>query len=378
MKEKRDKGIVLSPGRVNLLGEHVDYNDGVVLPVAIDRTVRITFQRGEGSLVSISALDLNENCQFRIEELDHKTSVEGKPLPAWALYPAGVIWNLRRRDFLVNGFSAKFTSTVPIGVGLSSSAAVEVGFAVACQCLGGWQLDRLRMAQICREAESEYVGVNCGLMDQFACAGGVADHIIMLDTRSLKHSAIPLPGHTALVIADSGIRRSLITSGYNERRRDCEAALAYFQQIERRITSLRDVKPGLFYTHEKQLPPQAARRARHVIEEIARVEHAVRLLEKNDAEGFGKLMLAAHISLRDLYEVSRLELDTLVEEAMTITGCYGARLTGAGFGGCTVNLVQENQAETFINKLKYLYNKRTGLEANVFTARASRGAFLLS
>ena len=373
---KTNEGIVTSPGRVNLLGEHVDYNGGIVLPAAIDRSVKITFERAGSSLVNISALDLNDHCQFSIEDLDAKITSNGSSLPGWALYPAGVLWSLRQYGCQLEGFNAQFTSSIPIGAGLSSSAAVEVGFAVVCDSLGGWQLDRLEIAKLCQHAEREYVGVNCGLMDQFACACGVADHVVMLDTRSLENRPVPLPKDTAVVIADSGIRRTLVTSAYNERRIDCESALAYFNKIDPRITSLRDLDSELFARHENQLPHQVAKRARHIVEEIARVDNALVLLENNDAVGFGALMLEAHTSLRDLYEVSIPELNILVEEAMLIEGCYGARLTGAGFGGCTVSLVKASQVNEFIPKLIYMYNQRTGLKAAVFATHASRGAFL--
>lgn len=371
-----DKGIITSPGRVNLLGEHVDYNDGVVLPAAIDRSVRISFERSPGSLVSLHALDMNDHCVLSLKHPENKKTVEGKTLPNWALYPAGVLWNLQRHGLPVSGFNAQFSSNIPIGAGLSSSAAVEVGFAVVCESLGGWRLERLELAQLCQQAEREYVGVNCGLMDQFACACGVEDHALMLDTRNLAYKPVPLPPETSLVIADSTLRRSLITSAYNERRRDCETVITYFKEIDPQICSLRDLEVKRLLEHEAHLPAGAFRHARHVVEEIARVDQAIRLLEEYDAVGFGKLMFATHDSLRDLFEVSRTELNLLVETAATIDGCLGARLTGAGFGGCTVNLVRANCVDDFIQQLKAVYAQKTGLNASVFATRASRGAVL--
>lgn len=372
-----DKGTVLSPGRVNLLGEHVDYNDGVVLPAAIDRVVRISFDRVPGRLVTIAAPDLNGKCQFVLDQLDRKITLEGKRLPDWAHYPAGVLWVLQQNNFPLDGFNAEFTSNIPIGAGLSSSAAVEVGFAVVCESLGGWQLDRLDLARLCQQAEREYVGVNCGLMDQFACACGVEDHAVMLDTRNLANKPVPLPPGTSLVIADSTLRRALITSAYNDRRRDCEAVVTYFNKLDPQIQSLRDLKIGHLLAHEKDLPPGAYKHARHVVEEITRVDQAIQLLERNDAAEFGSLMFATHRSLRDLFEVSRKELDILVESAAVFDGCLGARLTGAGFGGCTVNLVQSNRVDEFIQHLIKVYRRETGLNAGVFPTRASRGAHLL-
>jgi len=376
MSKVTDKGTVISPGRVNLLGEHVDYNDGVVLPAAIDRSVKISFEKNASSLVSLTAVDLHDRCVLSINHLEDKTTQEGKALPDWALYPAGVLWNLQRYGLSVSGFDAQYSSNIPIGAGLSSSAAVEVGFAVVCENLGGWELDRLELARLCQQAEREYVGVNCGLMDQFACACGVEDHAVMLDTRSLVYKPVPLPPATSLVIADSSLRRSLITSAYNDRRQDCETIVAYFNHLDPGIRSLRDLGVERLLAHEKSLPVDAFRHARHVVEEIARVDQAVNFLEKNDAAGFGRLMFATHNSLRDLFEVSRAELDTLVEIAAALDGCLGARLTGAGFGGCTVNLVLDDKVDAFIHQLTDIYKNRTGLQATIFSTRASGGAYL--
>lgn len=378
MTKAIDKGMVISPGRVNLLGEHVDYNDGIVLPAAIDRSVKISFARSAGRLVSLSALDLHDNCIFHLDQLENKITVTGKKLPEWALYPAGVLWNLQRHGLPLHGFDAQFSANIPIGAGLSSSAAVEVGFAVVCESLGDWQLDRMRLAQLCQQAEREYVGVNCGLMDQFACACGVEDNALMFDTRSLAYKPLPLPPGTALVIADSMLRRSLITSAYNQRREDCETVVAYFNGLDSQIRSLRDLKIERLLAHEEHLPPAAFRHARHVVEEMARVNQAIRRLEENDAAGFGKLMFATHNSLRDLYEVSLPELDLLVGAAASINGCLGARLTGAGFGGCTVNLVLDDCVDSFVQQLTRTYKHQTGLHATVFATRASRGAHLIS
>jgi galactokinase len=371
-----DRGRVISPGRVNLLGEHVDYNDGLVLPAAIDRSVNIHFRRMDDAIITLYARDLGEECSFDPLKVHNKTDIHGTPLPTWALYPAGVVWNLHNYDLPVGGFSADFHSNIPIGAGLSSSAAVEVGFAVVCEALGGWQLDRLTLARICQEAEREYVGVNCGLMDQFACACGVENHAVMLDTRSLHYRTVPLPPDTVIVIADSTLRRTLVNSAYNDRRRDCDEAVEYFHQLDPSVRALRDVTLELFLTAENRLPPGVFQHARHVVEEITRVNQAITLLEKNDAEGFGRLMFATHDSLRDLYEVSLPELDILVESASQLNGCLGARLTGAGFGGCTVNLVHEAFMDDFIHRLGETYTAQTGLNSAIFATTPSRGAHL--
>jgi galactokinase len=373
----RAERMVIAPGRVNLLGEHVDYNEGPVLPVAIDRAVRLAFAPREGSRVHLKAVDLKAEVSFDLDSLAEKTDIHGKPLPAWAVYPAGVAWALQQHGLEVRGLEGTYTSDVPIGAGLSSSAAVEVAFAAAWQALGGWKIDRMRLAQYCQQAEVQYVGVNSGLMDQFASAYGVAGHALYFDTRSLEWQPIPLPAGTAVVIADSGVRRSLAGSAYNERHTACEQAVNLLRQVLPGIRTLRDVTPAQLIAYAHLLPEVTYKRARHVVEECARVDQAVLLLKQGQAQAFGRLMFAGHASLRDLYEVSCPELDRLVEIAATLPGCLGARLTGAGFGGCTVNLVEEDRAQVFIERLMECYLKETGRQAQVYLCKASQGAHLI-
>ncbi len=363
-----------APGRVNLLGEHIDYNDGIVLPVAIDRSVRIAAAPSEDQYLYLHALDLDKNVTIALDNLEAKVDVNGEPLPAWSLYPAGVAWALQESGRQTPGFRAVFTSDVPIGAGLSSSAAVEVSFGVLWQALGGWEMDRMTLSQICQRAENAYVGVSCGLMDQFASAHGVKDHALKFDTRSLEWEAVPLPEGLVVVIADSGVRRTLATSAYNERRASCEQAVEILRQKLPEITSLRDVHPTILAAYSELLPPNVRKRAEHVVKEIARVETAVTALNRQDARTFGALMYAGHASLKDLYEVSTPELDLLVDLARELPGCSGARLTGAGFGGCTVNLVDESQADEFIRLLKEGYLAKTGRTAQVYLCQASDGA----
>lgn len=363
----------IAPGRVNLLGEHVDYNDGMVLPAAIDRSVKLSAQARPDRLVMLRAEDLNESVTFSLDALATRADVLGRALPEWALYPAAVAWALQERGFATGGIQAAFTSNVPIGAGLSSSAAVEVAFAALWQSLGGWSASRMDLARLCQRAENAYVGVNCGLMDQFASANGVAGHALYFDTRSLAFRAVPLPAGTVIVIADSGVRRTLTTSAYNDRRAACEQAVALLKPHLPGMSALRDVSPADFMRLSYLLPELVARRAQHVVEECARMEEAVAVLEAGDADAFGRLMLAGHASLRDLYQVSCPELDVLVEVAKNLPGCYGARLTGAGFGGCTVNLVQEEQALAFIAALKEGYTATTRRQAEVYLCHASQG-----
>jgi galactokinase len=366
--------IARAPGRVNLLGEHVDYNGGPVLPAAIDRAVTIAVAQTTDEIVRLYALDLGENTAFALYQLEGKTDLDGDPLPRWALYPAGVAWALRRAGLAVRGLEAVYTSDVPIGAGLSSSAAVEVGFAVAWQALGGWEADRMMLARLCQQAENQYVGMNCGLMDQFASAHGVEGHALYFDTRSLEWEALPLPANTAIVIADSGVRRSLVSSAYNERRASCEQAVELLRQYLPGIQTLRDVPPVEFAAFREYLPEEVRRRAEHVVREIDRVQSAVRALRQGRHQAFGAFMFSGHASLRDLYEVSTPELDALVAIAHDLPGCIGARLTGAGFGGCTVNLVEGDKAPEFIRGLERGYLERTGRQAQVYLCKASDGA----
>jgi galactokinase len=366
--------VARSPGRVNLLGEHVDYNQGVVLPAAIDREVRMAAAPTGDGRVTLRALDLVDETAFNLNEVGKRMDVSAKPLPAWALYPAGVAWALQAAGLQVCGMQAVFSSDVPIGAGLSSSAAVEVAFASTWQALSGWEVDPLSLAKLCQRAENEYVGVSSGLMDQFASACGVEGHVLCFDTRSLEWMPLEMPPGTAIIIADSGIRRSLSGSAYNDRRSACEQAVVLLQKYLPGIKSLRDVSTVELAAYSAFLPVEIERRAEHVVKEIHRVDQAMIALQRGDARMFGGFMFASHKSLRDLYEVSIPELDCLVETARGLPGIYGARLTGAGFGGCTVNLVDEKHADTFMQGLQDGYRKRTGREAKVYLCRASCGA----
>jgi len=367
---------VISPGRVNLLGEHVDKNEGKVLPAAIDRAINLSAETRSDSILKVKALDLGESVEIDLTHLDKKLDSMGNPLPSWAHYPAGVAWSLQSGGFAVKGAEVEFTSDIPMGAGLSSSAAVEVAFAVLWQAMSGWPMDRLTLSQFCQKAEVEYAGVNCGLMDQFACANGVDGHAVLLDTRSLEFKPVPLPKNTALVIADSAVRRSLQTSAYNDRVIDCQIAVAAAQKRNPSVHSLRDVSVAEMEAMKSQLSDGVYRHARHVVGEIERVDLAIRCLELGDSITFGKIMFDTHASLRDLYEVSCPELDILVEIASGFSGCIGARLTGAGFGGCTVNMVEQSKADEFVQYLTDNYLQKTSLKASVFITHASRGAYV--
>ena len=369
--------IVRAPGRVNLLGEHVDYNDGFVLPAAIDRATYIAFSSTDAPHSTLWAADLNQQASFSLETLSSKIQPDGTPLPEWALYSAGVMNVIQEEGLATPNINAVFSSSVPQGSGLSSSASIEMAFAIAWQTLGNWELPSMKRALLGQRAENQYVGVNCGIMDQFASACGVENKLLLLDCRSLEWKPLSLPGNVSIVIADTTIRRKLTSGEYNKRRDACEEAVRLLKADLPNIKSLRDVSVEEFNRLANKLPEEVEKRARHVVEEIERSNQAEALLEAGDVQSFGKLMNECHVSLRDLYEVSCPELNAMVNVAQTLDGCYGARLTGAGFGGCTVNLVAKEKADTFAQALAKGYESETELHPDIYVSHASNGAELI-
>lgn len=369
--------IARAPGRVNLLGEHVDYNDGFVLPAAIDRATYIAFSPAGAPHSTLWAADFDQQVSFSPETISTKSQVDSSPISEWGLYPAGVMWSLMEETLPAFSMNAVFASDVPRGSGLSSSASVEMVFMLAWQTLGGWTLPPMQRALLGQKAENHYVGVNCGIMDQFASACGVENKLLLLDCRSLEWKTIPLPEHASIVIADTTVRRKLTSGEYNKRRAACDEAVRLLQQDLPHIESLRDINVEEFNRLAKKLPGEIEKRARHVVEEIERSNQAEALLEAGNVQDFGRLMNECHVSLRDLYEVSCPELNVMVNIAQSIDGCYGARLTGAGFGGCTVNLVARENAVEFSRTLAKGYESETGFSPEIYITRASNGAELL-
>jgi galactokinase len=334
----------------------------------------IAFRKSRAKHSTILALDLEGETSFNYQSVLDRHGMDGAALSSWARYPAGVMWSLNLDGLETPNMEAVFASDVPRGAGLSSSASVEMAFGVAWEKLGGWTIAPIRLAKIGLKAEVDYVGLKCGIMDQFASACGVRDRILYLDCRSLDWQTLRLPENTIIVIADTSVRRSLTGSAYNERQASCEAAVRILKEYLPRILALRDVSMEQFRQFSNRLPGIVAMRAQHVVEEIYRTRQALELLEKNDAIRFGELMNASHASLRDLYEVSCPELDAMVTLAQSLPGCYGARLTGAGFGGCTVNLVDGQAAEAFARDLSAGYTKKTGFIPEVYICNTSDGA----
>lgn len=368
----RDPAILVrAPGRVNLLGAHVDYNEGWVMPAAIDRAVWLAAGDVGGDTVTVSALDMDEEADFSLSTLSAPDD-KVKEI-RWIDYPRGVAWALQRSGYSVPAIEAVLASDVPIGAGVSSSAAVEVAFISAWESLGQMQLSGLEKAQIGQRAENEYVGVASGIMDQFASLHGAEDHLILLDCRTLEHELIALPAGTAFLVADSGVRRELAGSKYNERRRQCEEAVTVLQTYLPHIRALRDVSPEDFELYAHRLPIEVRRRARHVIEECTRVLDGARLLGEGDVVAFGALIRRSHASSRDLYEVSIPELDVLAAAAWQAQGCYGARLTGAGFGGCVVALVDAQAAASVAQAMRRAFRDEFSRTPAIFSTRAADG-----
>jgi galactokinase len=359
--------VVRAPGRVNLIGEHTDYNDGFVLPVAVDRAAWLAVSPAKDEMTVIRAVDMgNDEAVFPVDRVPASAG-------GWADYPKGVVWACLERNFRLTPMRAVLTSDVPVGAGMSSSAAVEVAFAYAWMHLSDFELELPDLALLCQRAENQYVGVNCGIMDQMISACGKAGHAMLLDTRSLERRYYPIPEGLAIVVADSMVRRSLAGSEYNVRRAQCEQAVRGLREHLPEIEALRDVTPEDLERYGDELSEVVLRRARHVVTENARVVAFTAALEAGDVEEAGALMIEGHRSLRDDYEVSAAELDVLVEAAVEVPGCHGARLTGAGFGGCIVALVDEGAVDALRDHLSEVYAARFDKHPDVYVTYPADG-----
>jgi len=370
--------LVRAPGRVNLVGEHVDYNGGMVLPAAIDRAAWVAAARSRRAWTTLEGVEVGGTVRFASSGVAAKTDVDGARLPSWACYPAAVAWAFGERRLEAAPIDAALASDVPIGAGLSSSAAVEVAFAKLWHALAGGRMSDFELARLCQQAENAYVGVACGLMDPFTSLHGRRGYALLLDCRSFEWRPVTLPVGTAIVISDTRVRRELAASEFNVRRRQCEEVVSILRRSMPEVRSLRDVSRAQLEDRRGDLSSLLFRRAQHVVEEIARVETVIADVERGDANALGRAMTAAHRSGRDLYEVSSPELDVLVESAVRIEGCYGARLTGAGFGGCTVSLVDAGRAERFARELSRAYREATRRTPHVWICAAADGASVTS
>lgn len=359
--------IVRAPGRINLIGEHTDYNDGFVLPMAIDRAVWIALRPRADRRVVVHSLDFDEPCNFSLDDLR-------KGNDGWSEYVKGVAWALMAAGHRLAGWEGVTTGDVPIGSGLSSSAAMELATARAFVAVSGLPWDPARMALIGQRAENGWVGVNCGIMDQLISAAGQADHALLIDCRSLASQAVPLPAGYRFLVLDSAAPRTLAGSAYNQRRAECESAVRGLQAAYPDISALRDVTPAMLAAEADRLDPVDLKRARHVVTENDRVLRSVEALRGEQAAALGELMAASHASLRDDYQVSSAELDALVAIAQQTPGVIGARMTGAGFGGCAVAMVEENAAAAAAEAIVARYRAQTGRPGRAYVCTASQGA----
>ena len=353
--------IIRAPGRVNLLGEHTDYNDGFVLPMAIDRAVWIAFHPREDQQVNIYASNFDERLSFSVAYLEKG---EG-----WGEYLKGVANALNAEGFPLNGWDGVMVGDVPVGAGLSSSAAVEIAATRAFSLASGWEWDPRRMAQIGQRAEVDGVGVNSGIMDQMVSAAAIAGNALFLDTRSLEFEQIPLPKDVAVVVMDTSTRRGLVTSAYNTRRDECEQAAKIL-----RVKALRDVNLDALIEKKNDLGKIVFRRAKHVVTENQRVLDAIAAFQKDDIKTVGRLFNESHGSLRDDFEVTNDALNWIVEIAQSQPGCYGARMTGAGFGGAAVALVKMNAVGAFKKAVEEGYRQKSEMDAAIYICEASAGA----
>ena len=360
--------VVRAPGRVNLIGEHTDYNNGYVLPAAIDRYVWFAGRARTDRIVRARSVDFTDEAEFSLDAIERD---EQHP---WSNFLRGVAKYLEESGHHLRGADLAFGGDVPREAGLSSSAAVEVGAVAFWKKLLSLQLDPVAAVKLARRAENEFVGVPSGIMDQFISALGRQHHALFLDCRDLKFRHVPLKGDVKIVVCNTGVKRALAHSEYEVRVAQCREAVDQFRKMGMQIDSLRDVKLGDLIAYGKNLDKLPLKRASHVVTENDRVREAVKVLEQGDLKFFGKLMNASHKSLRDDYEVSSQELDVLVDIAQRQSGVLGARMTGAGFGGCTVNLVQRDAAEAFTRAIQDGYQKALGLHAEVYVCEASDGA----
>ncbi len=370
---ERPTAIAIGPGRVNLIGEHTDYNDGLVLPVALKRDVRLIFRPRTDRHVRIYSAEYDGGYEFNLDAPTYDENI------LWANYIQGVAWALQEKGIALCGIDAVVSGNVPKASGLSSSAALEIATANALLFAAGAQdsLSGPEVAQAAQRAENHFVGVNCGIMDQFISMLGKADHALLIDCRSLDYELVPVPKEAALVIGNTKASRSLAGSAYNERRQQCEEGVALLQRALPAIQALRDVSSEQLEAHKELLSPLVYRRCRHVVTENERVVQTIAALRQHDLATVGQLMNASHDSLRDDYEVSSEALDIMVATMRSAEGCYGARLTGAGFGGCTVALVEPGSEQTIADLIYEKYPKVTNIWPEVYTTHASDGATVM-
>jgi len=370
-ESKETLQLYFAPGRVNLIGEHTDYNGGYVLPCALDYGTYLMIRKAPHNQVSLATTEFDYAPSISLENLQNRHDAE------WVNYPLGIIDEYRKLGHEINtGLEMLFSGTIPHGAGLSSSASIEIVTAMALNELLSFGRSMMELIQLSQRAENHFVGMNCGIMDQFAVGMGKEDHAVFLDTENLNYELVPVKLRDyQLIISNTNKQRKLTDSKYNERRSQCEQALAYLNKDKKTYRNLGKIDYQKFHEIKQMIPdPVLQRRAQHVISEDKRVLSATEALNSNDLETFGSLMNESHDSLRDDYEVTGTELDTLVEEARKIDGVLGSRMTGAGFGGCTVSLVRSDATDDFIARVGKNYMALTGLKPEFYVTNIRDGA----
>lgn len=356
--------VVRAPGRVNLIGGHTDYNQGFVLPMAIDRTLWIGLRPRQDSQVMLHSSGFNQHVDFSLDDIPHGNG--------WADYIHGMAWALNELGYPLLGWEGVLYSNIPVASGLSSSAAIELAAARAFWAVSSWEWDGREMALAAKKMENEWLGLKSGIMDQMICACGKDGHALLIDCRDMSTELVPYQDEVALVVMDTSKPRGLVASPYNERVAQCAEAVKVL-----RIESLRDGSMEQVEAVRDTLDLGLYKRAKHIIRENDRVQRAVNLLRAGEIEQVGELINASHVSLRDDYEVSCVELDTIVEIAWDQPGCLGARMTGAGFGGCAIALVRKENVPAFIEKVKDRYDQETGLASKIYICQSAEGASLV-
>ena len=377
----RDKFIALfgaepqmfrAPGRVNLIGEHTDYNEGFVLPAAVDKMIAFAVKPNSVGRFRFFAFDLNESFETEVDNI-------GVSQTAWANYLLGVVAQFRKAGLTVPAFDCVFGGNVPLGAGMSSSAAIEVGMAFAINDLFGLGCSRLEMTKFAQMAEHEYAGVNCGIMDQFASMHGKAGHVVRLDCRSLEFQYFPLDTTDyRLVLVNTGVKHELASSEYNKRRAECEAGVRILQKYYSGVRSLRDATMEMLDAHSQEFGDVVYRRCSYIVEENARLIAGCKALADNDFAAFGQFMYGSHEGLSHKYEVSCKELDQLVAIARTVPGVLGSRMMGGGFGGCTISLVKKTKVADFERAIKAGYKTPDGNEPVIYEVVIGDGARRIS
>jgi galactokinase len=360
--------IFRAPGRVNLIGEHTDYNDGFVMPAAVAFSTYVAIAARRDRKLVIHSEEFPGNFEFDLDNLPLRRT------GAWCDYVLGVASILRRRGQELRGANLFVHGEVPVAAGLSSSAALEVASALALMSVGGMQMPLPEVAQLCRQSENSFVGARVGIMDQFISCLGKAGHALLLDCRSLEFQFVPIPAGIQFVVCNTMTKHDHATGAYNTRRQECEEGVRYFQKWNPAVRALRDVSLELLDQHTHDLPATIAKRCSHVVHENQRTIDTARALTDGDLIRVGKLMRDSHDSLRDLYEVSSRELDIMVDAAEGLPGFCGGRMTGGGFGGCTVNLVREEHAENFAKEIGERYRQKTGINPQIYLCTAEDGA----